>query len=89
MPRTATRRRATVNDSGEVIPPRPDEPINPAAMYLYEEAGAHLRLSERAVRKLVHAGRLGHTELNGRRWRVSGRHILDFIERNTVPPIRR
>jgi excisionase family DNA binding protein len=74
--------------SESVIPARPSEPINPTALYTYQEAAAHLRMSKRAVSKLVHNGRLGHTELNGKQWRVMGRQLLDFAERNAKGPLR-
>ena len=72
----------------EPVADRPDEPIDPTALYTYAEAAAHLRMSERGVSKLVHAGRIGHTELNGKQWRIIGRQLLDYIERNAKGPIR-
>ena len=45
------KRRAPSNE----VEDRPSQPIDPAALYTYPEAAAHLRMSERAVSKLVHA----------------------------------
>ena len=81
---TPTRRRGP----GAEIPDRPTEPIDPTAAYTYEQAGGHLQMSARAVSKLVHSGRLGCSEFTGKTWRILGRQLLDFMDRNVKAPIR-
>lgn len=84
---TKKRLRGRPSGHGD-IPPQPDEPISPSAVYLYEEAAAHLQVSARTVRNLVYEGRLGHVELNKTAWRIQGRQLLDYIDRNARPAKR-
>jgi excisionase family DNA binding protein len=64
-------------------------PIDPTAVYTYEQAADRLQIPVRAVRRLVYEGRLGHAEVNHTTWRVRGHHLLDFLARAERGPIRR
>jgi hypothetical protein len=81
-------RLATKTLTREVIPDHPGtEPVL-TQPYTLEEAGAFLRLSERAVKRRIDAGDLAFI-YTGRRRMVLGRHILKYLDDHEHKPLMR
>jgi excisionase family DNA binding protein len=87
VPSTKPRSKFASAD-GDVVPERPDEPLDVNALYTQQEAAQYLRMSLRMVRRRLDTGHLGKIPI-GRRRMITGRAILDYIEENEVVALPR
>jgi len=64
------------------------QPIEPEARYTYAQVAELLDMDEEGVKRLVYSGRLGHVELNAKKWRILGRQLSEYIARQTRGAVR-
>lgn len=59
--------------------------IDPHGIYTAAEVGAFLKITERQAQRLMQERKIGIVKLS-REHRVSGRQLLDYIERRSFDP---
>ena len=85
MPGTSNGRRQE-REPREQTPDLPDKPVDINATYTPEEAGEHLRMSLRMVKRRLDNGSLGYVKIGRRRF-VNGRQILAYLAEHEVDPL--
>jgi excisionase family DNA binding protein len=63
--------------------------VNPDAYYTYAQVADLVQdMTEEGVKRLVYSGKLGHVEVNGKKWRIKGSQLNEYLARQTRGALR-